>query len=331
MALLQNFSDVTVTEGLHGQRLDSALVALLPDLSRTRIKNLILAGMVGDGEAALVKPARKVHAGDELSIEIPPLIEADPQPENIPLSILFEDEDVVVIDKPIGLVVHPAPGHAQGTLVNALLHHCGNSLSGINGVKRPGIVHRLDKDTSGVMVVAKNDAAHQALSEQFVEHGRDGRLERGYIAFAWERIRFGEMHINAPIGRDPANRLRMKVLPHGREAMTHIKETAFYENGKAVVAKLAATLETGRTHQIRVHLNSVGHPLLGDALYGAGFKSKAALLEPEAQAALAALGERQALHAARLAFCHPRTQEKLFFESPLPEDLQSLEAALANN
>ncbi|MES2906136.1 MAG: RluA family pseudouridine synthase [Pseudomonadota bacterium] len=322
--------DIVIPETLHHERLDKALAVLLPDLSRTRIKNLILAGAVSDGDIALVKPSQKISTDDELSIELPPVEDATPQPENIPLNILFEDDDVIVIDKPAGLVVHPAPGNWGGTLVNALLHHCGATLSGINGVKRPGIVHRLDKDTSGVMVVAKNDAAHQALSGQFAEHGRDGRLERGYIAFAWGRLRFGEATIHAPIGRDPANRLRMKVIPSGRDAITHAKELTHYENGKAIVSKISATLETGRTHQIRVHLSTEGTPLLGDPLYGVGFKSKASLLNEKARLALESLGERQALHAAKLSFHHPASDEKLTFISELPAELQKLEIALKN-
>jgi 23S rRNA pseudouridine1911/1915/1917 synthase len=321
--------EIIVTEDLHAERLDRALSLLLPEISRTRIKELILTGAVSEGEIALVKPSLKVSAGDEISLELPPLEEAEPQPENIPLSILFEDEDIVVIDKPAGLVVHPAPGHWSGTLVNALLYHCGATLSGINGIKRPGIVHRLDKDTSGVMVVAKNDAAHQALSEQFIEHGRDGKLERQYIAFVWGKVNFKQLRIEAPIGRDPANRLKMKVRDNGRNAVTHVTELGVFGADKNAVSKVRAELETGRTHQIRVHLSHEGHPLLGDEVYGGGFKTKASLLNTAAREALTNLNGRQALHAAMLAFHHPRTDEKLRFESPLPEDLQKLERALA--
>ena len=320
--------DIEIPEHLQGERLDRALSALLPDLSRTRLKNLILAGAVSEGDVALVKPNHKMKTGDEITIEVPPLIEPEPQAENIPLNILHEDDDVIVIDKPAGLVVHPAPGHWSGTLVNALLFHCGSTLSGINGVKRPGIVHRLDKDTSGVMVVAKNDAAHQALSEQFAEHGRDGRLLRRYTAFVWGRLRFSQMRFEAPIGRDPANRLRMKVRERGRNAATNATELAYFGKDKSVVSKISAELETGRTHQIRVHLSDEGHPLLGDELYGAGFKTKAVLLNEAAKKALAGLNGRQALHASLLSFHHPATDEKLTFETVLPADLERLERAL---
>ncbi len=321
--------DIEIPQELHHERLDKALSQLLPDFSRTRLQKLILEGAVSEGETILASPKQKIHAGDQITLLIPPVQVADPQPENIPLNILFEDEDVIVINKPAGLVVHPAPGHWSGTLVNALLYHCRETLSGINGIKRPGIVHRLDKDTSGVMIAAKNDAAHQALAEQFAEHGRDGRLERQYIAFVWGRLRFAEMRIDAPIGRDPANRLRMKTRDNGREAITHVNELAVFGHEKNMVSKVRAQLETGRTHQIRVHLSAQGQPLLGDELYGAGFKTKANLLEAGAQEALMQLNGRQALHAALLAFVHPRTEEKLQFETELPEELRRLEEALA--
>jgi 23S rRNA pseudouridine1911/1915/1917 synthase len=320
--------DIEIPESLHGERLDRALAQLLPEFSRTRLKNLIVEGAVTEGDIALVKPNHKMKTGDELNLELPPLSEPEPQPENIPLGILFEDEDIIVINKPAGLVVHPAPGHWHGTLVNALLYHCGATLSGINGVKRPGIVHRLDKDTSGVMVIAKNDAAHQALSEQFIEHGRDGRLMRQYIAFVWGKVNFKQLRIEGGIGRDPANRLKMKVREGGRNATTHVTGLGVYGAGKNAVSKVRAELETGRTHQIRVHLANEGYPLLGDEVYGGGFKTKTNLLNTAAQAALENLKGRQALHAAVLSFHHPRTGEKMRFETPLPEDLQQLERAL---
>lgn len=320
--------EIEIPEAQGGERLDRALAQLVPDLSRTRLKNLILQGAVRDDEIALVKPQHKVKAGDLINVELPPLSEPEPQPENIPLEILYEDDDVIVINKPAGLVVHPAPGNWNGTLVNALLWHCRTSLSGINGVKRPGIVHRLDKETSGVMVAAKNDAAHQRLAEQFVEHGRDGRLERGYIAFCWGRIRFGQRRIEAPIGRDPSNRLKMKIVNLGRNAITHVQELKFYGESRTCISKISAQLETGRTHQIRVHLAQSGNPVLADDLYGAGFKSKTHLLSGDVRAALTTLDGRQALHAAKLAFHHPRTDEKLIFETALPPELAALERAL---
>jgi 23S rRNA pseudouridine1911/1915/1917 synthase len=321
--------DIEIPEALHGERLDRTLAQLLPQFSRTRLKNLIIEGAVTADGITLIKPNHKIKAGDEISVDLPPLAEASPKPESIPLNILHEDEDVIVINKPAGLIVHPAPGHWSGTLVNALLAHCSDSLSGINGIKRPGIVHRLDKETSGVMVAAKNDTAHQALAEQFEQHGRDGRLERQYIAFVWGRLPFKELRIEAAIGRDPANRLKMKVRANGRAALTHVSELACFGQSKALVSKVQARLETGRTHQIRVHLSAQGHPLLGDELYGAGFKTKANLFNTELQTCLAKLEGRQALHASVLGFCHPRTGHKLFFETPLPEDLQELEMFLS--
>jgi 23S rRNA pseudouridine1911/1915/1917 synthase len=260
---------------------------------------------------------------------------ADPTPagENIALKIVFEDDDIIVIDKPAGLVVHPGAGHETGTLVNALIAHCGASLSGIGGVRRPGIVHRLDKDTSGLMVVAKNDLAHASLSAQFADHGRTGDMERGYLAFAWGVPNRVKGTIDAPIDRHPHAREKMAVRERGREAVTHyeVRESFAGRDGKPVASLVACRLETGRTHQIRVHLSHIGHPLLGDSVYGPHFKTKANQLGPESRAALAAL-DRQALHAYLLVFEHPRTAELLHWEAPLPEDLlllqSSLEAAL---
>ena len=230
-----------------------------------------------------------------------------------------------MIDKPAGLVVHPAPGHAAGTLVNALIRHCGASLSGVGGVKRPGIVHRLDKDTSGLLVVAKTDAAHRGLAELFADHGRTGSLEREYLALVWGRFDAAAGKIAAPIGRDPRHRERMAVVAEarGRHATTHWR----LEEALGPASLVACRLETGRTHQIRVHMASIGHPLLGDSVYGAGFKTKAAHLGDDARAALVALG-RQALHASVLGFEHPATGETLRFESPPPEDFSRLLNAL---
>jgi len=234
-----------------------------------------------------------------------------------------------VIDKPAGLVVHPAAGHAHGTLVNALIAHCGDSLSGIGGVGRPGIVHRLDKDTTGLMVVAKTDRAHAALTRQFADHGRTGPLRRGYLAFVWGVPGRPRGTVEAPIDRHPHARERMAVREGGREAITHweMRETFAAPDGAPVAALLACTLDTGRTHQIRVHLTHIGHPLMGDTVYGPGFKTKAARLGPKARAALAALG-RQALHACLLTLQHPGTGEVMSWQSPLPADLARLERAL---
>ena len=247
----------------------------------------------------------------------------------IPLAVVYEDDALIVIDKPRGLVVHPAAGNQTGTLVNALIAHCGASLSGIGGVKRPGIVHRLDKDTTGLMVVAKNDRAHQALAAQFADHGRTGPFERGYLAFVWGAPGRPRGTIDKPIDRHPRARDRMAVRPDGREAVTHweVLETYPGIDSKPVASLLACRLETGRTHQIRVHLAHIGHPLMGDTVYGPGFKTKAALLPPAAAEALAALG-RQALHAYLLAIAHPVSGQPLEFQSELPADLARLRHSL---
>jgi 23S rRNA pseudouridine1911/1915/1917 synthase len=320
---------VTVAGDEGSARLDRVLAVRCPDLSRSRLKALILAGSVSVGTAPLRDPAYHVARGDTITIDVPEAAPAEPGPENIALAIVYEDDDIVVIDKPKGLVVHPAAGHETGTLVNALIAHCGASLSGIGGVRRPGIVHRLDKDTSGLMVVAKNDLAHQSLTAQFADHGRTGAMERGYLAFIWGLPGRQRGTIAAPIDRHPRAREKMAVREGGREAVTHweIEESFAGRDGKGVATLLACRLETGRTHQIRVHLAHIGHPLLGDAVYGPHFKTKASHLGHESQAALSALG-RQALHAYLLVLQHPRTGEILRWESPLPEDLLSLQRVL---
>jgi 23S rRNA pseudouridine1911/1915/1917 synthase len=318
------------SEAEGGRRLDQVLAARVSDVSRSRLKALIEAGHVSVSGETVEKANTKLAAGDLVGLDLPPPEAAEPAPEAIPLSVLFEDRDLIVLDKPAGLVVHPAPGNWTGTLVNALLHHCGAGLSGINGVKRPGIVHRLDKDTSGVMVVAKSDAAHRDLAAQFADHGRTRAFERVYTAFAWGAPEREHAMIETDIGRDPRHRLRMAVRPEGtaKTAITHVTREAVYLPGtRAAVSRLACALETGRTHQIRVHLAHVGHPILGDDVYGSGFLTKAALLPEVARAALAGLG-RQALHAARLAFEHPVTGREMTFEAPLPSDLVALETAL---
>ena len=310
-------------------RLDRVLAARCENLSRSRLKALILAGSVTVNEAPVRDPAYHVAAGDKITIDVPEAVPAEPEGEDIPLHIVFEDDDIIVIDKPKGLVVHPAAGHATGTLVNALIAHCGDSLSGIGGVKRPGIVHRLDKDTTGLMVVAKNDAAHASLTAQFADHGRTGEMRRGYLAFVWGVPGRQRGTVDAPIDRHPHAREKMAVREGGREAVTHweVREVFNGRDGKPVASLLACQLETGRTHQIRVHMAHIGHPLLGDSVYGPHFKTKASQLGPEAQAALAALG-RQALHAYLLALEHPRGGEILHWEAALPEDLLLLEKTL---
>lgn len=323
--------EVVAEAGDAGQRLDKLLAARLPDLSRARLQALIRAGAVRTGRVPVPDPGRKVKAGEVFAVHVPAAEPAQPLPEAIALDVVYEDDEVIVIDKPAGLAVHPAPGHAAGTLVNALIAHCGASLSGIGGVRRPGIVHRLDKDTTGLMVIAKTDRAHRSLAEQFAAHGADGRLERGYRALVWGVPARARGHVDAPLGRSPANRTRMAVVPEaaGRRAVTRyeVVET-FGPVGRAPVASLLAlTLETGRTHQVRVHMAHIGHPLLGDPAYGAGFKASAKTLPEPAQAALAALG-RQALHAAVLAFEHPRTRKRLRFASDLPADMARLREAI---
>jgi 23S rRNA pseudouridine1911/1915/1917 synthase len=309
-----------------GARLDRFLADRIKELSRTRLKALILEGAVEVSGRTVRDPEYRVNAGDEIALAIPEAEPARPAAEKIPLNIVYEDGDVVVIDKPAGLVVHPAAGNRTGTLVNALIAHCGASLSGIGGEKRPGIVHRLDKDTSGLLVVAKNDRAHRSLSAQFADHGRTNDLSRGYLAFAWGVPKPERGIIDAPIARDPRSRVKMAVRKGGKEAVTHYEVLRKYagSDGKPAASMIACELETGRTHQIRVHLAKAGHPLLGDAVYGAGFRSKTALLPQKAQTALAALN-RQALHAYRLAFSHPATGKLLAFESKLPAELAALE------
>ena len=321
--------DVTVTGDEGARRLDRVLAIHAPALSRSRLKALILAGSVSTGGTPLRDPAYHVAPGDTITIDVPPAVPAEPAAENIPLAIVHEDDDIIVIDKPKGLVVHPAAGHETGTLVNALIAHCGDSLSGIGGVKRPGIVHRLDKDTTGLMVAAKNDRAHASLTAQFADHGRTGALRRGYMALVWGVPNRPRGTVDAPIDRHLHARERMAVRDGGREAITHweVLETFAGRDGKPIASLLACGLETGRTHQIRVHLAHIGHPLLGDTVYGPGFKTKANQLGPQARAALERLG-RQALHAYLLALEHPGTGEVLEWTSEPPADIAALQKYL---
>jgi 23S rRNA pseudouridine1911/1915/1917 synthase len=312
-----------------GERLDRHLGRAAAErrlaLSRTRLKTLIESGEVTvDGRVAR-DPATRLAEGARIAFEAPPPQESPLIGEDLPLDVVYEDEHLIVIDKPAGLVVHPAPGHARGTLVNALIRHCGASLSGVGGVKRPGIVHRLDKDTSGLLVVAKTDAAHRGLAEVFADHGREGSLEREYLALVWGGFEAPAGRVEAAIGRDPRRRERMAVAHQDKGRYAATRWRLIEPLGPASL--IACRLETGRTHQIRVHMASIGHPLLGDSVYGSGFKTKASQLSAGANAALAALG-RQALHAAALGFEHPITGAALRFESPPPDDFSRLLDAL---
>jgi 23S rRNA pseudouridine1911/1915/1917 synthase len=313
------------------ERIDRALALAWGDLSRSRLQALIREGNVEVNGHAVTDPGQKVGRGASIALTLPPPAPAEPLGEAIALAVVYEDDALIVIDKPAGLVVHPAAGHETGTLVNALIAHCGASLSGIGGVRRPGIVHRLDKDTSGLLVVAKTDRAHQSLADQFADHGRTGPLERAYLAIAWGVPNRTHGTVEAPLGRSPHNREKMAVVreEQGRAAITHwsLEESLKAGGPEPLASLLRCELETGRTHQIRVHMAHLGHPLLGDALYGSGFKTKANRLSAAAQAALTALG-RQALHATVLGFEHPITGEVLRFESKMPPEMSALLAAL---
>jgi 23S rRNA pseudouridine1911/1915/1917 synthase len=313
---------ITVREAEAGTRLDRILSLRFDDMSRARFQRLIADGCVQVDGRTIVEPGHRVKSGAEIKVIVPPLREAAPEGEVMRLDVVYEDGHLIVIDKPAGLVVHPSPGHGSGTLVNALIAHCGDSLSGIGGARRPGIVHRLDKDTSGLLVVAKTDAAHQGLARLFAAHGRDGRLDRRYQALVWGMPPRRQGSISAPLGRAPANRQKMAVRLSGRAAITHYKVLrGFDQPGRPTL--LECRLETGRTHQIRAHLSHIGHPLLGDQLYGKGFLASARRLPEAPRLALEKLG-RQALHAGVLGFEHPVSAKFLHFESPLPPDFQAL-------
>ncbi len=290
-------------EYLQGERIDKALSVLVDSVSRSFVQKLIREGAVFVGEKP-VKANYRLRIDDVVSFELPENEEPDILPEDIPLSILYEDEDILVVDKPKGMVVHPAAGHYSGTLVNAVMYHCGNSLSGINGVMRPGIVHRIDRDTTGSLVICKNDMAHRALAEQFKVHS----ITRKYRAICMGVLKEDEGTIHKPLARDPKDRKRMAVTMkgNGKDAVTHYRVLERFRNHTYIECEL----ETGRTHQIRVHMASIGHPLLGDEVYGSG-KNAYHL-------------EGQTLHAWKLGFLHPRTLEYVEFDAPLPEYFQKL-------
>ena len=310
--------DIVLERG--GERLDKALAALLPDLSRARLQALIAQGALSHDGRTVTSGSAKAQTG-HYRLLVPALLEAEPQPQDLSLEVLFEDAHLIVVNKPAGMAAHPGPGTPDGTLVNALLHHCAGSLSGVGGVARPGIVHRLDKDTSGVMVAAKTDAAHAGLSALFAAHD----IERRYIALTRGAPKAPHGVIQTQIGRSSHDRKKMAVLRSGgREAITRFRvQRVFGPQIKPLAARVACELETGRTHQIRVHLASQGSPCLGDPVYGSG--SPAALVK----AAIEASGlQRQALHAALLGFIHPITGAALRFETPLPDDMAALESRL---
>jgi 23S rRNA pseudouridine1911/1915/1917 synthase len=302
------------------KRLDKALAARLPELSRSRLQALIAEGLVTFEGAVISDPSARALPGD-YAVEVPPAAPAEPQAEAIPLTVLFEDEHLIVVDKPPGMAVHPGPGNETGTLVNALLHHCGSSLKGVGGVARPGIVHRIDKDTSGVMVAAKTDAAHQGLSALFAAHD----IDRVYVAMTRGGLWPLRGTIEGAIARSTHDRKKMALVKSGgRHAITHYAvDRVFGSQEKPLAARVACRLETGRTHQIRVHLASKGAPCLGDPVYGSGAPA------PAVRAALEEAGlHRQALHAQVLGFVHPVTGQTLKFESPLPADMAALDRLL---
>ena len=309
-------------------RLDRFLALTFPEVSRARFQRLIAEGQVTVEGIPVTETRHKLKPGQAVKAVIPPAVAAEPQAETIPLSVVYEDKDLIVIDKPPCLVVHPGAGNETGTLVNALIAHCGDSLSGIGGVKRPGIVHRLDKDTSGLLVIAKNDAAHRGLSEQFAAHGKDGRLERTYLAIVWGIPERNRGTISANIARSNTNRQKMAVSRSetSREAVTHYEVLERFSGASLI----RCVLETGRTHQIRVHMTHIGHPLLGDKAYGSSFKASLSTLSDAARNAVNTLN-RQALHAGKLGFEHPRTGKAMSFESPMPADMLQLLAAFTRS
>jgi 23S rRNA pseudouridine1911/1915/1917 synthase len=324
-----------VPHSADGRRVDKFISANAPDdFSRARVQALVRAGKVTVNGIVPKGTSVKVFAGDVVRFEMPAPEDATPEPQDIPLTVLFEDDDLIVINKPAGLVVHPAPGNSDGTLVNALLHHCAGQLSGIGGVRRPGIVHRLDKDTSGVMVAAKSYRAHIDLQEQFADHGRTGPLERAYYALVWGVPPRMKGKIATHLGRHPTARTARAVVEPGRPdakyAVTHyevLETLGETKRGVPIASLVECRLETGRTHQIRVHMAHIGCPLLGDREYGRKFASKGSSLGDEAGQTYAALG-RQALHARLLGFRHPMNGETVRFEAPVPDDMRQLMRAL---
>jgi len=314
--------DISVPPGAEGERIDRLLANTLPDRSRSFLKRLIEDGCLdaaGEHGATIIEPSYRVKPGERFLLRIPASVDPEPLGENIPLNVVFEDDDLIVINKPPGLVVHPAPGNLTGTLVNALIAHCGASLKGIGGVRRPGIVHRLDKDTSGIMVSAKTGPAHEGLTRQFADHS----IERAYAAFVWGMPSPSQGTVEGNIGRSPRNRKKMAVLTlGGKTALTNYRTEAAYAAGAASLVE--CRLETGRTHQIRVHMAHIGHAVIGDPVYGGGStRARMSQLSPEASNMIAGF-RRQALHARLLGFEHPISGEFQQFEAALPDDLAAL-------
>jgi len=307
-----------------GVRADRFLADAIGGTSRSRVKTLMLSGQVSRDGVPLLDPAEPVRAGSLYSVCRPPTKAARPEPEAMQLAILHEDDDLIVLDKPPGLVVHPAPGNEAGTLVNALLAHCGDRLPGIGSERRPGIVHRLDKDTSGVMVVAKTEAALAALSADFAAR----RIERSYLALCWGLLSPGTGSLEGPIGRDPRDRKRMTVVARGgKPALTHYRTLEVLHGA---VSRVECRLATGRTHQIRVHLSQSGHPIVGDPVYLRRIPAASRLLAPPARRAALDF-PRQALHAATLGFVHPRLGTRLSFSTQPPADFRDLALCITAN
>ena len=306
---------VELDAGHAGWRLDRALADAVPTMSRERLKALIRAGALEADGKAVRDPASKVRGDEQFTLAIPEPTEPHNRPQDIPLNIAFEDDHLLVVDKPAGLVVHPAAGNREGTLVNALLHHCAGRLSGIGGVARPGIVHRIDKDTSGLLVVAKTDVAHEGLAKQFAAHS----IARRYLAIVGGIPAAAEGRVDAPLARSAHDRKKIAIVAgaRGKRAVTHWRRLELLDQAALVECRL----ETGRTHQVRVHMASIGHPLLGDPVYGRGKSVHRQLLNQLDF-------KRQALHAAGLGFFHPVTKARLSFESALPSDMQELFSAL---
>lgn len=321
----------TVAHDMAGSRLDKFLAAACADLSRSRVQALIASGDVSvDGAAA--GASLKLKAGQRIALRVPEAVDPDPVAQEIALDIVYEDDDLLVINKPAGMVVHPGAGNGDGTLVNALLHHCGDSLSGIGGVKRPGIVHRLDKDTSGLMIVAKHDKAHRFLSEQL----SDRSLSRTYHALCWGAPEPRVGMVNLPLGRHPQDRQRMTIRRRGgRDALTRYRAIATFGAPEAAASLVECRLETGRTHQIRVHMQSINHCVVGDPVYGAPQTLRKALVKRGGlgdEAAAGLLGfPRQALHAHAIRFIHPRDEEEMSFSAPVPPDFQAILDVLEQN